>query len=211
MPISTARGSAPDRTRQHLLEAAFAEMHRHGYQAASLSRILANTGLTKGALYHHFDSKHALGLAVIDEVIAPQVAAQWIEPLERASEDPIGAIQRGLLDAARFIDEEMVRQGCPLNNLAQEMSSIDEEFRRRLEAIFQRWRDAFARVLTRGQREGRVAENVSPDAAAVFLVAALEGCVGLAKNARDRDLLMVCGQGIMDYLERLRPRPREER
>lgn len=42
---------------------------RHGFQAASLNNILAKTGLTKGALYHHFPDKDRLGYAVIEEVI----------------------------------------------------------------------------------------------------------------------------------------------
>ncbi len=197
----------PDRTREALLRAAYAEIHRHGFQAASLSRILRRTGLTKGALYHHFKNKHALGLAVIDEVIAPLVEAQWIDPLKASGDDPIGAIQQCLYDAARGYDGDDVRLGCPLNNLAQEMSPIDEEFRLHLEAVFQHWRDSLAEVLAQGAREGRVAADIVPDATAVFLVAALEGCVGMAKNAGDPDLLRRCGRGVLDYLERLRPKP----
>ena len=56
----------PDLTRQRILEASFAEIHRQGFQAASVANILTTTGLTKGALYHHFPSKKDLGLAVID-------------------------------------------------------------------------------------------------------------------------------------------------
>ena len=43
---------APDTTRQKLLQAAFTEIYRHGFQAASLTQILSDTALTKGALYH---------------------------------------------------------------------------------------------------------------------------------------------------------------
>lgn len=63
------------------LDAAFSEIHRHGFQAASLTQILTDTGLTKGALYHHFPDKKALGLAVIQEVIRPRLAAMMFEPL----------------------------------------------------------------------------------------------------------------------------------
>ena len=51
----------PGRTRQHLLEAAFQEIYKVGFQAASLQTILSNAGVTKGALYHHFKNKKALG------------------------------------------------------------------------------------------------------------------------------------------------------
>ena len=58
----------PKATRELLLEAAFWEIFRSGFQAASLDAILKETGVTKGALYPHFPSKAALGHAVIDEV-----------------------------------------------------------------------------------------------------------------------------------------------
>jgi len=60
----------PERTRELLLQAAFQEMCRSGFRSADLDAILAAAGVTKGALYYHFDNKKALGYAVVDEVIA---------------------------------------------------------------------------------------------------------------------------------------------
>ena len=53
-------------TRQVILEAAYEEIHVRGFQAASLSKILSSTNVTKGALYHYFPTKLALGYAVVD-------------------------------------------------------------------------------------------------------------------------------------------------
>jgi TetR/AcrR family transcriptional repressor of nem operon len=60
----------PERTRKRLLQAAFHEIHRSGFRSADVDAILAKAGVTKGALYYHFDNKEALGYAVVDEVIA---------------------------------------------------------------------------------------------------------------------------------------------
>lgn len=68
------RSRDPERTRERLLQAAFREIYRSGFQSASLDTILAAAGVTKGALYYHFDSKEALGYAVVEEVIAPTSA-----------------------------------------------------------------------------------------------------------------------------------------
>ena len=67
--VKAVRARDPERTRQHLLQAAFQEMYRSGYQSADLDAILGKAGVTKGALYHHFENKEALGYAVIEEVI----------------------------------------------------------------------------------------------------------------------------------------------
>ena len=68
----------PDQTRDKILHSAFCEIHRQGFQAASIANILQDTGLTKGALYHHFPTKQALGLAVIDEVIRRRASGRGI-------------------------------------------------------------------------------------------------------------------------------------
>ena len=57
-----------ERTRERLLQAASREIYRSGFQSASLDTILAVAGVTRGALYYHFDSKEALGHAVIEEI-----------------------------------------------------------------------------------------------------------------------------------------------
>jgi AcrR family transcriptional regulator len=54
---ATSRNS--ERTRGLLLQAAFQEMHRSGFRSADLDTILAKAGVTKGALYYHFDNKEA--------------------------------------------------------------------------------------------------------------------------------------------------------
>src|ERR1700678_4704990 len=71
----------PERTRERLLRAASREIYRTGFQSASLDTILSSAGVTKGALYHHFENKEALGYAVVEEVISRNVRRTWVQPL----------------------------------------------------------------------------------------------------------------------------------
>src|ERR1700720_4804140 len=89
--LSGAAPRDPERTRERLLQAASREIYRSGFQSASLGTILASAGVTKGALYHHFKNKEALGYAVVEEVISPDVRGTWVRPLQRV-EDPIEAL-----------------------------------------------------------------------------------------------------------------------
>ncbi|MCZ6508759.1 MAG: TetR/AcrR family transcriptional regulator, partial [Acidobacteria bacterium] len=59
----------PKATRDAILQAATREIHTNGFRSAGLDSILAEAGVTKGALYHHFGSKHELGLAVLEESV----------------------------------------------------------------------------------------------------------------------------------------------
>ncbi len=194
---------APDLTRQKLLDAAFIEIHRHGFQAASLSQILADTGLTKGALYHHFPDKKALGLAVIEEAIRPRLSAMMFEPLETTLQ-PLADMQ-GMF-AAKSVETEpwVVELGCPLNNLMQEMSPVDETFRLNLNKLFQDWVKVVAEALKRGQAAGEVRADVKTEDTAFFIVSALEGCIGMSKNTQSVAAYRGCLAQLGRYLDTLK-------
>jgi hypothetical protein len=96
-----------DLTRDKLLQAAFCEIHRQGFQAASIANILADTGLTKGALYHHFPTKQALGLAVIGEVIEARLDDLIFRQL-RASEHPVETLLEIIAAVGHVRESEVV-------------------------------------------------------------------------------------------------------
>ena len=193
----------PERTRELLLQAAFQEIYRSGFRSADLDAILAAAGVTKGALYYHFDNKEALGYAVVDEVIANSVQQKWVQPLRNA-QNPIDVLVR--IVQSESLRREDVRRGCPLLNLSQEMSGLDEGFRRRTAKLFGDWHDAIADALLEGQKRGIVRSEINAYETATFLIAAYEGYVVLAKNSQDART-MQCGQRwVRDHLESLRPR-----
>ena len=87
------RRRQPDVTRERLLQAGFKEIYRRGFQGASLDTILDQAGVTKGALYHHFPDKAALGYAVVDEVIRDLLLQRWLGVLQAEAGDPVTALQ----------------------------------------------------------------------------------------------------------------------
>ncbi len=192
----------PTQTRDRLLGAAFEEIYRSGFQGADLSAIIAKSGVTKGALYHHFDNKSALGHAVIDDVISVIMREKWLSPLTPDA-NPIDTLI-GIVKSTSLIPEH-VSGGCPLNNLAQEMSPLDESFRLRLASIFKRWIIGIGEALHHGQAKGQVRDGIKPFETASQLVAMYEGYISLAKNAQDADFLSLGMDQMVRYLETLRP------
>jgi TetR/AcrR family transcriptional regulator, transcriptional repressor for nem operon len=191
----------PERTRERLLQAASREIYRSGFQSAGLDAILASARVTKGALYHHFKNKEALGYAVVEEVIFPNVRDQWVLPLQSVK-DPIDTLI-GIVQGISVRLED-VCGGCELNNLAQEMSPLDAGFRKRLEAVFEAWRESAARVLREGQIHGSIRRDVEPNDAAGLLIAMVEGYGSLAKNAQDPRVIKAGIKNIVDWLRSLR-------
>lgn len=192
-----------DQTRQRILEAAFMEIYRNGFQGMRLDEVLATTSLTKGALYHHFSNKQALGYAVVDEVIQQIVQATWIQPL-RGTDAPL----QTLIDVIEQLPDnkppEMIQYGCPLNNLAQEMSPLDEGFRQRLDKVFRAWHGAIREALEKARQQGEIRADCHCDEVAMFVMAALEGCIGLAKSAQSKERLITCNRGLIQFLMSLK-------
>lgn len=193
----------PDITRAQLLKAAYAEIHRHGFQAASINNILADTGLTKGALYHHFPTKHALGLAVVDEVIKERFKALFCEPIA-SSARPVEALQEVVASLGHKLPQDFIKLGCPLNNLIQEMSPLDEEFKQHLTGVLDMWNSSIENALREGQRQGEIRPDVECTAATLFIIAALAGCRSVAKNLQSQEVFHACMQQLHNYIAGLR-------
>ena len=193
----------PTATRRQLLAVGQEEVYLHGFQGASLDAILTRAGVTKGAFFHHFSSKAEFGYAVVDEVVAVMIAAQWVEPLQDAV-DPLETIATEFERGVELLRGQRPVLGCPLNNLAQEMNPLDEGFRARTLAVFTTWHVTFARALERGQHLGVVRRDVDAADAAHALVAQIEGTLSLARNSQNAEDLTVGARGLRRYLESMR-------
>src|SRR5262245_59523880 len=187
----------PTRTRERLLKAAFEEMHRSGFRGSDLEAILERAGVTKGAMYHHFAGKQAMGYAVVDEAIAQLTRAKWQDPLAQAA-DPFTALIEIIETTSRDLAD--LDRGCPLNNFMQEMSPLDEGFRARMAKVLNDWRDAIAAVIRWGQAQGLVTPDLDPEDEAMFIIAAYEGYISLAKNSRDAATLEAGQRRLVRHL-----------
>jgi TetR/AcrR family transcriptional repressor of nem operon len=195
---------APDATREKILNAAFLEFYKNGFQGGSLNQIVDAAGTTKGALFHHFDGKQQLGYAVVDEIIEPLLLSRWLDPLEETT-DPLSDLQASF---RRFVKEDIESgnwvQGCPLNNLAQEMSPLDEGFHTRIDRLYTVWRKGVATALTKGIDAGTVRKNVAPKAVASMVVAGQMGIWGTGKSSQTKAVMTQASEALCDYLDSLR-------
>jgi TetR/AcrR family transcriptional repressor of nem operon len=201
---TTAPAKTPAATRQKILEAAFAEFYKNSFQGGSLNQIVEAAGTTKGALFHHFAGKQELGYAVLDEVIGPILEQRWLAPLADTT-DPVAEIKRLF---RQFVKEDTRSgyyvQGCPLNNLAQEMSPLDEGFRKRIDRLYGAWRQRYADALATGIKAGKVRKDVSPRKVAALVVATQMGIWGTGKSSQSDDLMFQACEALCGYLDDLR-------
>lgn len=188
------RTNDPEGLRRRVLDVAAEAFQARGYHATSMHDIMAAAGVTGGALHHHFPSKKALGLAVIAERVAKQVEETWIAPVQaaRTAADGIRAVFKGTIAE---LDTRGRVLGCPVNNLAIELSLADPDFRRALHGIFEAWRIAIAQKL-RGERN----KDVDPEALSTFVVAAFSGAMALAKTEQSTVPIKACAKQLAQAL-----------
>ncbi len=188
-------------TRERILDVAAEEMLRHGFQGASTSEILKKLGISKGALYHHFSSKKKLGYAVLEECFARHHAGMWDRAL--AADNPLQGVINMLRGITQMVDAAQLEYGCPINNLAQEMSPLDEGFRRRVEKVYAAWERRLTEAFLRAQQDGHMRQDADASEVAAFVIATTQGAIGLAKNAQDAEVFRRSVRGLIRHLGEL--------
>ena len=138
-------------------------MHLNGFKGLRADKVITEIGITKGALYHYFPTKQSIGLCIIDEVIEPMYLTFYNE-LDVWQHNPIDKLQQHLSFLKTKTDDTTACLGCPLNNLVQEMSPVDEQFRLRLERIVTAMHQSIAKALRKGQANNFVKPDFDCDA-----------------------------------------------
>lgn len=216
-PRPGKRINDPEGMRKKVLDVAEDAFQARGYHASSIGDLMAAADVSGGALHHHFPTKKALALAVIDERVAAAVEETWIAPVLAAASAREGV--RAVFEAvAAELEQQGFVRGCPLNNLAHELSLADPDFRLALAGVFAGWRRAIADKVRADQQAGRD-EGTDPERFAALTVAAYSGAMSMAKTAQDAGVLRDClaglersapsqGGSVARRRNRILPRPR---
>ena len=171
--------------KQEIIRIAREVIHSKGYQAASVSDIMAATNIGKGQFYHYFQSKHDLGLAVVEDLVKDW-EEQLIIGILNTSDNPVTKLNRMLQWAETSHAEMEIKYGCAMGNLAIEMSAQDEEFRVKIKEFFIHWVNSVTDILTEMIKDHQLDESINPKKNAESIVAMIEGGI----------LLMVSRQNI---------------
>jgi TetR/AcrR family transcriptional repressor of nem operon len=171
-----------DITRDRIITAAATLFSKKGFNNTALSQILRTAQITKGGFYFHFESKEALGLAVIDTIVRA-----WVENVLAESvreKDPLERLVR-MFDLQNKLDSESEFSGFLLIAvLAAEMTESDEMFIERLSEMLEGWHDSVKRILERGKDMGVFRQDIDSDGLAMLILSAVEGAALLQQLDR---------------------------
>ncbi|MGA9677256.1 MAG: helix-turn-helix domain-containing protein [Mycobacterium sp.] len=166
-------------TRQKILDAAMDLFSEVGYAAAGLGEIIERAGMTKGALYHHFDSKEALATAIIEQGdnLTRDVFGRVCQTSSPALENLIHGVfvVTDLLvsDKAARTAEQLARGLAGFNNAASHV------WPNRLDAMTTQARRAIT--------EGDLRDGLDPQVVSESILNAMLGAQLLSSTAQDAD------------------------
>ena len=196
----TTKITRGDATRQRILEQSAAVFNKHGYWGTSMSALMAATGLEKGGLYRHFESKEDLAAAAFDYA--------WeavTEPRRRGLEDCTTSLEKLLLLVRNFVEPpaRALPGGCPLLNTAIENDDGNPVLREKARAALNEWRSVIAEIVRDGQRGRELRKDVDPVAVATIVISSLEGAIMFSRLEKTREALFTVGKHLDGYLRSL--------
>jgi len=187
-------------TRERIIEAARQLFFQQGYTATGIAQILQESGANSGSLYHFFPTKEDLLVAVLEtykEMLGPYV----IQPAYDRVSDPVERVF-AILDGYRqqlFLTQFSL--GCPIGNLALEISNSHPRVRQLVSENFAGWCAAVESSLQ--DAAGRFPPDVHAKRLSHHILATMEGAVMLARAYRDFQPFDDAVQQLRDYFERL--------
>jgi TetR/AcrR family transcriptional regulator, transcriptional repressor for nem operon len=156
-----------DTTRDQILRAAAHQFAQRPYYAVGLDDILAEAQLTKGAMYFHFRSKHALALAIVDE------------QTERAAESVKNLLARKLSGLESLIDVSyLIAVGDITHDVTRASFNLLESVGRteKLQArLLGGWIQLMGEIAQRGIAEGDIVDQADPEDIGRLLVSIFVG------------------------------------
>jgi TetR/AcrR family transcriptional repressor of nem operon len=190
-------------TREQILDAAGRLIHLRGFHNTSVDDILRESGVGKGNLYYYFKSKDELGYAALDRTLE-RIQDELLEKVFADGTDPWTQLDRFLDFPAERARREGCVGGCPLGNLALEMSDVHEGFRTRLSQAFGHVRFKIQQALERAQTGGTLRAGTDVARLANFIIAGFEGAFMLGKLHRDADLIVNVVDELKEHVTQYR-------
>jgi AcrR family transcriptional regulator len=173
------------RSRGALLEAAAKGLSRYGYGHLRLEEVAREAGYTRGALYHQFEDKADLALAVID-----WVNESWIRDVgdpARKESDPVSELIALARGHAVFCRRDIARVVMALRI---EFSGQDHPVGREIERVSESGIRRVTRLIQAGRRDGSIPPGPPARTVALAFMGALEGAViALARQAPHDEVL----------------------
>jgi TetR/AcrR family transcriptional regulator, transcriptional repressor for nem operon len=187
-----------EQTRQEIIRKAAPIFNQKGYDGAALSDLMRATGLEKGGIYRHFESKQELAGDAFDHAwkIAMDTRFEGTQEIPNAV-DRLEQIVRNFRDRRAGL----VPGGCPLLNTAVDSDDGNPQLRAKARRALRSWLERLQSIAEEGRRRGEVRSDVDSAKLATLIASTLEGSLMVSRLQRKEEPLDVACRHLEDYLE----------
>jgi TetR/AcrR family transcriptional regulator, transcriptional repressor for nem operon len=187
-----------EQTRQEIIRKAAPIFNQRGYDGAALSDLMRATGLEKGGIYRHFESKEQLAAEAFDYAWKLAIDTRF-----EGTEDVPNAVDRLKLFVRNFRDRRagLVPGGCPLLNTAIDSDDAHPPLRRKARRALDYWIGRLQSIAEEGKRKGEVRSGVDSEELATLIVNTLEGGLMVSRLQRRDEALDLACHHLEDHFE----------
>lgn len=171
--------SKAERTRQHIIEEAAHLFNQRGYAGTSMQEIMAATGLTKGGIYGHFESKEEIALAAFEHA-SGKVLRELAKAM--AAHHTATAQLEAILDFyKKYLISPPVAGGCPVLNTSVEADDTNPLLRAGVVKVLTKMQKALTNIVIQGQQLGEFKPTANAGQFAILFISMIEGGIMVSK------------------------------
>lgn len=186
-------------TRRRIVEKAAPLFNQRGFAGCSMQDVMESTGLKKGGLYRHFNSKEDLAAEVFRYTLseATRIRMENLDP-------SLTAPERLLTGIRHFVEKPSpVPGGCPILNTAIDADDGNPVLRELAREGLAAWRARIEQIVKDGIASGEIRSEVVPRAVANTIVATLEGALMISRLEGVRTALEDGRASLETLIERI--------
>lgn len=188
--------------KEKLLDASLSLIREQGFAATTVDALCGRAGVTKGAFFHHFESKDALGVAAVEHWSRTTGALFRAAPYHEAP-DALGRVRAYLALRKSLIRGDLPEFSCMAGMLVQETYASHPTIRAACAASIFGHAGTLVEDFVVAMKECGVASDFTPESLAAHTQCVLQGAFILAKAQGNAQIAIESIEHLERYVELL--------
>ena len=191
-----------EQTRNFIIETAAHVFNKKGYDGTSFSDIVESSGISKGAIYGHFENKDELAMAALDHnlKLASKIIFSNVKSRLNSYDKLIGFAQSYSL----FYEIISNAGGCPVINAAVDSDDGHNEVRKRVTKFITMWQNSIRKIVNDGIQKGELKQSPEVTVFSDLFISLIEGGIMLSKVMNDRKYIDDASNFLVSLIEKFK-------
>lgn len=190
-----------EKTRQMIISKSSQVFNQKGYASAFISDVMKETGLKKGGIYRHFDSKNEL------EIEAFKFSVKTMREHYKDAMKGKKSVKEQLLsfiNAFRTLERGVpIQGGCPLMNAAIEFDDSTSDLIPYVQSAMNDLLLSIEQLMINGQKNNEISKDINPKQTSIIILSCLEGALALSRLYRNPEPLDQTVHYLQSFVEQL--------